>query len=108
MNQVKLIVVIAMCVIACALCVFLAIYTSKASKALANDKTGIASKVISIIRYIVVAIAALAGAVLSGTALTGCRASRSITVQGTVVHQANPDSTRIIISSQESYVGVKK
>lgn len=64
-------------------------------------------ELLKVIKAITTGLLILVGAGTTAGLLSGCVAKRSITVQGSIIKNS-PDSTRIIISSQESYSGVKK
>lgn len=106
--ETKSIVALVLAIIALALIVVLAIYVSKAGAALKKSDCAMADKLLNLIKTIATAIAFLVGGAAVATGFTGCSAQRSITVQGTVVKTDNPDSTRVIISSQETYRGRKQ
>jgi predicted MFS family arabinose efflux permease len=106
--QIKVVVTIALTVLALALIVTSGIFLTKVGTALDEKKVDVAKQLLTIIRNIAIAIAMIIGGAAVSTVMTGCAARRAITVQGTVINSHNPDSVRIIISSQESYVGRKK
>jgi biotin transporter BioY len=104
----KSIVAIILAFIALALIVVLAIYVSKVGAALKKSDCTLADKLLNLIKAVVTVLAFLIGGAAVLTGFTGCSAQRSITVQGTVVKTSDPDSTRVIISSQETYRGRKQ
>lgn len=106
--SVKIVLIVALAILAFALIVALAICVGKAGDALSKDKADLAKQFFATIRNITVAMAVVVSGAAASTLMTGCVAKRSITVQGTVTNSHNPDSLRIIISSQESYTGRKK
>jgi outer membrane protein assembly factor BamE (lipoprotein component of BamABCDE complex) len=106
--SVKIVLVVAFAIIAIALIVALSVYINKAGNALSKDNADLAKQFLAIIRSIAVAMAVVVSGAAASTLMTGCVAKRSITVQGTVINSHNPDSVRVIISSQESYTGRKK
>lgn len=98
----KLVFVITLAVVIVVLAVLLVIL----SKSHTPNKEA-RTELIKVIKAITTGLLILVGAGTTAGILSGCVAKRSITVQGTIV-RTQPDSTRIIISSQESYSGVKK
>lgn len=104
MNEVKLLVTVVMAVIAIALIVAIIIVATKTAK---KDSTQFIKDAMTVVKAIATALAIVVGAGAASLSMTSCAARRSITVQGTVITQANGDSTRVIISSQESYTGRK-
>lgn len=104
----KIIVVLALTIIAVALVVLLVVYINKLGKAISDSNFTFAQRILDVIKAVAVTIAVIVGGAAAGSLMTSCVAKRSITVQGTVIQSATSDSTRIIISSQESYSGVKK
>jgi len=101
-------VVLALCAIALVLLIVTAIVLVKAGNSKLVKDSAFVSRMLDIAKAIVTALAILIGGAAVTTTMTGCSAKRSITLQGTIVKPVNSDSTRIIISSQESYTGVKK
>jgi len=102
--SVKLLVTLLMAVIAIALIVAIVIVAVRTAK---SDGTQFIKDAMAVVKAIATALAIVIGAGVAGLTVTSCAAKRSITVQGTVVTQANGDSTRVIISSQETYTGRK-
>lgn len=105
---VKTTVALALCLIAVALILVIAIYIGRVAAAIKKQDCQLAEKMLSIVRAIVITLATLIGGAGASTLMTGCTAMRSITVQGTVIQRHDSDTTRVIISSQESYKGMKK
>jgi len=106
--DVKIIVAIVLAVIVLALIAVLAIFVSKAGAAVKKSDCALADKLLNLIKAVVTVLAFLVGGATILTGFTSCSAQRSITVQGTVVKTSNPDSARVIISSQETYRGRKQ
>lgn len=104
----KLIIVMALCIIAVALLVVTGVVLIKAGNHRVVKESEFVSRMLDLAKVIITALAVLIGGAAVTTAMTGCAASRSITIQGTMVKPTSSDSTRIIISSQESYRTVKK
>jgi len=102
--SVKLFVTLMMAIIAIALIVAIVIVAARTAK---GDGTQFIKDAMAVVKAIATALAIVIGAGVAGISMTGCAARRSITVQGTVITQAGGDSTRVIISSQESYTGRK-
>lgn len=104
----KMWVVLALCIIALVLLIVTAIVLVKAHSVQLVKESAFVSRMLDIAKMIVTALAILIGGVAVTTTMSSCSAKRSITLQGTIVGPASADSTRIIISTQESYTGVKK
>lgn len=104
----KIIVVLALCIIALVLLIVTGVVLLKAGNSRVVKESAYVKSMLDIVKIIVSALILLIGGATVATTMTGCAAKRSITVQGTIVRPTSSDSTRIIISSQESYTGVKK
>lgn len=104
----KVIIVLALCIIALVLLIVTAVVLIEAGNSRVVKESAYVKKMLDLVKIIVSALILLIGGATVTTTMTGCAARRSITVQGTIVRPASSDSTRIIISSQESYTGVKK
>lgn len=101
-------VVLALCAIALVLLVVVAVVLIRAGSSKLVKESAFVTRMLDLAKIIITALAILVGGAAVTTTMTGCSAKRSITLQGTIVRPASSDSTRIIISSQESYTGVKK
>lgn len=104
----KTVAIIALVVIVALLVIAFLVGATRVKRALQQEDYAFASKILDVIKSIAFACVVLAGGSVAGASLVGCAAKRSITVQGTVVQSVSGDSTRVIISSQESYTGTKK
>lgn len=104
----KMWVVLALCVIALVLLVVTAIVLVKARNVQLVKESAFVSRMLDIAKLVVTALAILIGGAAVTTTMSSCSAKRSITLQGTIIGPSSSDSTRVIISTQESYTGVKK
>lgn len=104
----KIIVVLALCIIALVLLIVTAVVLSKAGNSRVVKESEYVKRMLDLVKIIISALILLIGGATVTTTMTGCAARRSITVQGTIVRPTASDSTRIIISSQESYTSVRK
>lgn len=104
----KMWVVLALCVIALVLLIVTAIVLVKARSVQLVKESAFVSRMLDIAKMIVTALAILIGGAAVTTTMSGCSAKRAITLQGTIIGPASSDSTRIIISTQESYTGAKQ
>lgn len=101
-------IVLALCIIALVLLIVVAVVLIHAGNSHLVKDSSFVSRMLDLAKAIVTALVVLIGGAAVTTTLTGCSAMRSITVQGTIVKPSNSDSTRVIISTQEKYTGVKK
>jgi hypothetical protein len=85
-----------------------AVVLVKAGNSESVKKSAFVTRMMDLAKIIVTALAFLIGGAAVTTTMTACSVRRAITVQGTIISSETSDSTRVIISSQESYVGAKK
>lgn len=105
----KIIVVLALCIIALVLLIVTAVVLVKAGNSRTVKESSYVKQMLDLAKIIITALALLIGGAAVTTTMTGCKAMRSLTVQGTIVKPStSSDSTRVIISTQESYTGLKR